>query len=616
MDILQANQEIQRLREMFAAGQITPDSFTQAVNQLQIVDAAGSFWHVDGASLRWYHYEGQTWVERTPPVPPPYPAPGYRPAQTQPIPAQRPAANSGLSQWITLGVIGLVVVVTLVIFGPRLLAPVPSPTSTSVAAVPTTQPQDKPTPTPTQETAVPTQKPTLPAATPTAPAATPTLEATLPSTAPSAADILSLKGPWLLSKDNDNVYWILPEGSITLNADKVVSPFAVEDMLSPSGGYVAFITSGAPDGMHHLKLNIYSLSTKAMLAEIALTSPQTEPGPDIGPGDPPFEALRSITDFTSLAWSPDGRQLAFTGFMDGPSSDLYLYTLKSDEVTRLTDEPSQTFEPSWSPDGKYIVQFGATAFGTGAGFSMSGAWATRPDSGASIELYTPHSSEEVGLGWAGANTFLVYSFSPACDNFNLRAVDIEPLKVRTVFGGCFNAIDFAPSSVSVILGIVQDTADNCVCGDKIDSGLYLVKLDGSYQRLDPANFFQASWIKGASVAWGMSDKGVVAAFNQAGEAVALPAGVPVGFPLAAPGGKVWAWPVDTIGVVPGLWVGPPGGAAPMVSKLPVSSAVWNESGTTLVFLSGDTLYAAVAPQYAPVALLQVSSPGRLAWVAP
>ncbi len=615
MDILQANQEIQRLKGIFAAGQVTADAFTQAVDQLQIVDAAGSFWHVDGATLRWYRFEGQTWVERTPPAPPFSPAPGVNPADTQPVPAQRPAGRSALPLWIGLGTIWLVVIAALVIFGLNALAPASNPSPTPIAAASTTLPIVETTAAPSLTAAAPTQKPTLLAATPTQ-AATAAPSVTLTPAALSAADILFPKGPWLLSKDNDNVYWILPEGSITLNADKVVSPFAVEAMISPTGGNVAFITSPSTDGMHQLSLNIYSLSKRNVVAKIALTALKTELGPYAGPGDPAFEALRSITEFTSLAWSPDGRQLAFIGVMDGPSSDLYLYTLETGKVTRLTDEPSQAFEPSWSPDGKYIVQFGATAFGTGAGFSMSGVWATRPDSGASIELYTPHSSEEIGLGWAGANTFLVYSFSPACDNFNLRAVDIEPLKVRTIFSGCFNAIDFAPSSVSVVLGIAQDIADNCVCGDKVDSGLYLVKLDGSYQRLDPANFFQASWIKSASVAWGMSDKGVVAAFNQAGEAIALPTGVPVGFPLAAPGGKVWAWAVDTIGTIPGLWVGPPGGAAPMVSKLPVSSAVWNESGTALVFLSGDTLYAAAAPQYSPAPLLKVSSPGRLAWATP
>jgi hypothetical protein len=611
MDIPQAVHEIQRLRGLFAAGQISADAFAQAVNDLQIVDAAGNFWHVDGATLKWFRFEGQAWVEQAPPVP--FPAQDGDRSWAQPSVPARPAGRSLLPLWIGLGAIWLVVIAAVVIFARDAFAPAPVPTPTPAAlptaAESTTVPLVKATaivspPTPTQ-TVLATQQVVFPTS---APSATPV--------APSAADFLKAEGPWLLSKDNDNVYWILPDETLTLNADKVVAPFAVEDMISPSGGNVAFITSPSADEMHQLTLTIYNLPGRKAITQIALTSPKTEPGYNAGPGDPSFEALRSITDFTSIAWSPDGRQLAFIGFMDGPSSDLYLYTLDTGVVTRLTDGPSQAFEPSWSSDGQNIVQFGANSFGTGAGISMAGVWATNPDTGVSTELYTPSSSGETALGWAGYNTFLVYSFSAACGNYNLRAVDIEPLEVRIVFSGCFHAIDYDPAVGSVLLGIDQTTADYCSCGDKVDSGLYLVGLDGRYQRLDPASFYQAIWIRHATVAWGMTDKGQVLAFNQDGNPIALPAGVPSKVPLAAPGGEVLAWTGDTINNLQGVWISRPGGAAPQVSNLPVSAALWTESGSALLFLSGDQLYAAAAPLYEPLLLLQVSSPGRLAWVTP
>ncbi len=106
------------------------------------------------------------------------------------------------------------------------------------------------------------------------------------------------------------------------------------------------------------------------------------------------------------------------------------------------------------------------------------------------------------------------------------------------------------------------------------------------------------------------------AFDQAGTPISLPAGVPIKAPLAAPGGEVWAWTVDTIGVEPGVWITRPGGAAPKFSDLPVSSAVWNPSGTALIFLSGNRLYAATAPQYQPVPLMQVPASDLLAWASP
>ena len=616
MDVYQAIQEIQRLRNLFAAGQISPEGFAQAVNQLKITDAAGNFWHVDGATLKWFRFEGQTWIERTPP-PVQYPVQNAAPSWTQPNAALPAARPSLLPLWIGLGVIGIVIIAAVVIFGRDLLAPAPTtPTAIPTASVQATTAAGA-TETLPETAATPTQLAETPTLAPTQAIETAMPDFTPTPTLPSAGDFLHQDGPWLLAKDNENVYLLVPDNQLALNTAKVVAPFGVEAMISPSGGNVAFITSTAADGMHQLKLTIYNLPIRNVVTEIALTSPQTEPGADAGPGDPSFEALRSITDFTSLAWSPDGRQLAFVGFMDGPSSsDLYLYTLDTGEITRLTDGPSQAFEPSWSPDGKYIVQFGASTFGTGAGYAMTGVWATSPDTGTSIELYTPNSSGEIGLGWASANTYLVYSFSPACGEYNLRAVDIEPLAVRTVFDGCFNAIDFDPATGGVLLGIAQDTADYCTCGNKVDSGLYLVKLDGSYQRLDPANFYQAVWIDNANVAWGMTDKGMVVAFDQTGTQISLPAGVPIQAPIAAPGGEVWAWTVDTIGNEPGVWVTRPGGAAPKVSDLAISAAVWNETGTALIFLSGNRLYAAPAPLYQPVSLMQVPAVGLMAWAVP
>ena len=616
MDILQADQEIQRLRGLYAAGQISPDAFAQAVNQLQIVDAAGSFWHVDGATLKWYRFDGQAWVEHIPPMPPAqYPAQSAGPMWS-PAPSPGP---SRLPLWIGLGVIGLLVIAAAVIFGRELLAPAPTPTPTPAAlpsaAASATQPPVKATPTPARIPATPTQNPITRTAPPTR-TVSPTRGPSATPTPPSAADFLHPDGPWLLSKDKENVFLILRDRNVILNADKVVAPYEVEAMISPSGGNVAFITSPSVDGMHQLMLTIYNLPVRDVVTEIALTSLKTEPGPAAGPGDTSFEALRSITDFTSIAWSPDGRQLAFIGFMDGPSSDLYLYTLDTGEITRLTDGPSQAFEPSWSPDGKYIVQFGADAFGTGAGFSMSGVWATRPDTAASIELYKPSSSGEIGLGWTGANTYLVYSFNPACGYYNLRAVDIQPVKVRTIFSGCFNAVDFDPLRNSLLVGITQGQADFCTCGMKVDGGFYLFEMDGTYQRLSSADFTDVAWVKNASVLWGRSENQGAMAFSSTGKDVYLPEGVPDSAPLAAPGGKVWAWIAGPSSQQPGVWIGQPGSGATRITALPVSSALWNNSGTTLLFLSGDQLYAAMAPQYRPVSLLQAPSTGSLAWAAP
>ncbi len=53
-------------------------------------------------------------------------------------------------------------------------------------------------------------------------------------------------------------------------------------------------------------------------------------------------------------WSRDGKHLCFTGIKDG-FSDIYLYTLDSGELKKLTDDIYSDNEPKFSPDGKKIA---------------------------------------------------------------------------------------------------------------------------------------------------------------------------------------------------------------------------------------------------------------------
>ena len=54
------------------------------------------------------------------------------------------------------------------------------------------------------------------------------------------------------------------------------------------------------------------------------------------------------------SWSPDGRTLAFVGQVGG-ISDLYLYDLASDRITRLTNDRYANLQPAWSPDGRSLA---------------------------------------------------------------------------------------------------------------------------------------------------------------------------------------------------------------------------------------------------------------------
>ncbi|NIT55063.1 MAG: peptidase S9, partial [Aliifodinibius sp.] len=62
----------------------------------------------------------------------------------------------------------------------------------------------------------------------------------------------------------------------------------------------------------------------------------------------------SIGAIYHLSWSPDGRQLVFSGSEAG-LSDLYLYNLDRGTTRQLTNDRYADLQPAWSPDGEKIV---------------------------------------------------------------------------------------------------------------------------------------------------------------------------------------------------------------------------------------------------------------------
>jgi hypothetical protein len=63
----------------------------------------------------------------------------------------------------------------------------------------------------------------------------------------------------------------------------------------------------------------------------------------------------NMVSIYSPTWSPDGRQIAFSGLKFSGKADLYIYDIGEDHLTRLTDDYYDDKEPSWSPDGRYLA---------------------------------------------------------------------------------------------------------------------------------------------------------------------------------------------------------------------------------------------------------------------
>ena len=54
------------------------------------------------------------------------------------------------------------------------------------------------------------------------------------------------------------------------------------------------------------------------------------------------------------SWSPNGNDIAFMGVLHG-QADIYSYSLTTETLVKITDDPFSNVEPSWSPDGSKLV---------------------------------------------------------------------------------------------------------------------------------------------------------------------------------------------------------------------------------------------------------------------
>jgi tricorn protease len=65
-------------------------------------------------------------------------------------------------------------------------------------------------------------------------------------------------------------------------------------------------------------------------------------------------ASSELSGFSWLNWSPDSNWLAYVSPADNEFDRIWLYGLKDDKTTALTDDRVDSYNPVWSPDGRWI----------------------------------------------------------------------------------------------------------------------------------------------------------------------------------------------------------------------------------------------------------------------
>lgn len=488
--------------------------------------------------------------------------------------------------------------------------------------IPTRTPLPPPTDTPIPPTVTPTTTP-IPTLTPT------------PRPQPSPTPEMSLApgGPWLVFSAMPDpartgrfgLFAVNADGTgLTHLSDDVVQAFAGQQAASPASSRVAYtaLATGteAGEGVSELLLRLARLPGGQVTTAARLTPPGYTPPASRAEDEARWQAYE-VSRSQAPIWASDADHIAYVGFNEGPTADVYLYNLFTGTTVRLSSEAGQAVNPLWSPDGRFIaygVQHNPEPRSTGLVDEVRVAWTN----GTGDELlYPPAESGERLFGWLEYDTVLVASSAAGCAYERLRAVEVDSGAEFMLWPGHFRQAVFDPATGAVLLeaGALSSPCEGDVSGVPA-GGIYLIPLEGEpravlgEEAVQPADPVQ-------TLRWAESQGAFVATFGGFG---ALPSAVlsitpggdvtepqrPPGVrSVVSPDGEWMAWHADGSTGERGLWVGPRGDLPQPVFAEPVQSVTWAPDGRTLFFFRppgghGPDLYVAHGPSFRPEPLVE------------
>ena len=342
-------------------------------------------------------------------------------------------------------------------------------------------PAQTPVPTVAQTAAPNSSQHLTPASTQTA-APTPSPTAVpIVSPTPTPVRALDPAGPWLVGMTDQGPVAINPDGTgwteFFARAANANSAGWLEAELS-STGWMAAIVAGSEGFPTSLVIGrpgmgiVRKLPILTPELEAEMDQPDENGLPKAWTQDV-YLALDAEGWLDTLAWSPDGRTLAYVAAVDGPSADVYVYDTVADEVRRLTDGPNQPKLLGWSADSRWVLHLEITDINLGDGiwWDTLGLWAAAVD-GSQAKKVPGVERPLLLLHWGSPTRFMViyYGHGPL-PPAQIDLIDVDTGPVATLYPGFVYqwAIDPETGTLAFLVDPSDDPAE-----PGLEAGLYLV----------------------------------------------------------------------------------------------------------------------------------------------
>lgn len=345
---------------------------------------------------------------------------------------------------------------------------------------------------------------------------TPTVPTVLPDpTSPPTSTptpLMEAVGPWLVypapGGNALHAYDIHAETTIEISLPE---PILTGDLLrgrSPNGRTLA-IRAGSVLNAEELALYQVDLISFEVTKITPLLSLSLQRQVVNREGTRAIDALEVVTRPDGLAWSPDGRFLAFNAALNNDNSDLYLLDTLNDRINRANRFLSQNTSPLWAPGGNRLITQELEIDRPGEN-DWRAAFVTgllMPSFINVDTVYQPPSAsvEEVFVGWLNKNIFISYSMTKDGPRF-LRTVGTDDLKENLIIESAFKQVAFDPATGTIAFSLSYDSAVPLGLSGGIyrllpESAVYHLQQGGSWDRLtwDPTGMFVAAGSQGVTL---------------------------------------------------------------------------------------------------------------------